>query len=66
LFSLSLLLIQVAELRELLKLRGLNSVGNKQELVDRLSQAAVSESSGELDKFEDDLLNVRLEMFVFR
>jgi SAP domain len=56
----------VAELRELLKLRGLNSVGNKQELVDRLSQAAVSESSGELDKFEDDLLNVRLDLFVFR
>lgn len=47
---------KVAELRELLKVKGLNSVGNKQELIERL-QAAVSESSGELN--EDDLLNVK-------
>jgi hypothetical protein len=49
----------VAELREMLKVKGLNSVGNKQELIDRL-QAAMSESSGDLDRLEDDLLNVCL------
>lgn len=37
-------------------MKGLNSVGNKQELIERL-QTAMSESSGELN--EDDLLNVR-------
>lgn len=42
-------------MREMLKLKGLNSVGNKQELIERL-QASMSESSGELN--EDDLLNV--------
>lgn len=41
----------------MLKSKGLNSVGNKQELVERL-QSAMSESSGDLSKFEDDLLNV--------
>lgn len=41
----------------MLKAKGLNSVGNKQELIERL-QAAMSESSGDLSKFEDDLLNV--------
>lgn len=46
---------QVAELRERLKLKGLNSVGNKQELIERLQSAA--DSSGVID--EDDLLNVR-------
>lgn len=40
----------------MLKLKGLNSVGNKQELIERL-QAAMSDSSGDL-QFEDDLLNV--------
>lgn len=40
----------------MLKEKGLPTVGNKQELIERL-QAAVSESSGELN--EDDLLNVR-------
>lgn len=49
---------KVAELREMLKGKGLNSVGNKQELIERL-QAAMSESSGDLN--EDDLLNVRNE-----
>lgn len=44
----------------MLKLKGLNAVGNKQELIERL-QAAMSESSGELN--EDDLLNVRLLIF---
>lgn len=39
----------------MLKEKGLNSVGNKQELIERL-QAAMSESSGDLN--EDDLLNV--------
>lgn len=47
----------------MLKSKGLNSVGNKQELVERL-QAAVSESSGELN--EDDLLNVNVEAFFCR
>jgi len=46
--------LKVAELREMLKMKGLNSVGNKQELIERL-QAAMSDSSGELN--EDDLLN---------
>ncbi|CRK97828.1 CLUMA_CG011204, isoform A [Clunio marinus] len=45
----------VAELREMLKTKGLNTVGNKQELVERL-QSAVSESSSEILN-EDDLLN---------
>lgn len=48
--------LKVAELREQLKIKGLNSVGNKQELIERL-QAAMSESSGDLDRLEDDLLN---------
>lgn len=38
-------------------MKGMNSVGNKQELIERL-QAAASESSGEIN--EDDLLNVRV------
>lgn len=43
----------------MLKNKGLNSVGNKTELIERL-QAAMSESSGDLEsKFEDDLLGVR-------
>lgn len=42
----------------MLKTKGLNSVGNKQELVDRLN-AAMSESSGEIN--EDDLLNVSVK-----
>lgn len=44
----------------MLKIKGLNSVGNKQELIERL-QAAMSESSGDLDRLEDDLLNVSLD-----
>lgn len=51
----------------MLKAKGLNSVGNKQELIERL-QTAMSESSGDLSKFEeDDLLNVRkiMEFYVF-
>lgn len=55
---------KVAELREMLKAKGLNSVGNKQELIERL-QAAMSESSGDLSKFEDDLLNVSLKFLYF-
>jgi hypothetical protein len=50
--------LKVAELREMLKAKGLNAVGNKQELIERL-QSTMSESSGDLSKFEDDLLNVR-------
>lgn len=56
LFVLFLIPLKVAELREMLKLKGLNAVGNKQELIERL-QVSMSESSGELN--EDDLLNVR-------
>lgn len=45
----------MSELREALKSKGLNTTGNKQELIDRL-QAASSE--GTIDsKFEDELLN---------
>lgn len=47
--------MKVSELREALKTKGLNTTGNKQELIDRL-QAASSE--GTIDsKFEDELLN---------
>jgi hypothetical protein len=42
----------------MLKARGLNSVGNKQELIDRL-HLSLAESSVDLDsKLEDELLNV--------
>jgi SAP domain-containing ribonucleoprotein len=47
---------QVSELREALKAKGLNTTGNKQELVDRLS-ASLLDGSHIDSKFEDDLLN---------
>lgn len=50
--------VKVAELREMLKAKGLNSVGNKQELIERLQAAT---SVGDL-QFEDDLLNVSVSI----
>lgn len=54
-----LMYFQIAELRELLKAKGLRTVGNKQELIDRL-QLSFETTSGDLDltKLEDELLNV--------
>ena len=46
---------KVSELREALKNKGLNTTGNKQELIDRLTAA---NSDLAIDpKFEDELLN---------
>ncbi|CAG9805796.1 unnamed protein product [Chironomus riparius] len=47
--------MKVSELREALKTKGLNTTGNKQELIDRLT-AANSDLSID-PKFEDELLN---------
>ncbi|XP_070501267.1 SAP domain-containing ribonucleoprotein [Chironomus tepperi] len=47
--------MKVSELREALKAKGLNTTGNKQELIDRLT---ASNSDSVIDpKFEDELLN---------
>lgn len=47
---------KVSELREALKAKGLNTTGNKQELIDRLT--AANSDGADLDpKFEDELLN---------
>ena len=46
---------KVSELREALKSKGLNTTGNKQELIDRLN--AANSDNGIDPKFEDELLN---------